>query len=348
MARRLERSDSTVTQFPGKIRLEKQWDVTLQAITSPKRNRHDDPQSPTWRKRIRHEERSDSGTVGDDSGEAVHDMLPPRLPPKLKAPESLFVPQEIYSPEEPPLDSLPLRRASPWQYYTKAYRRELGASVVVACKNPATFELFAVKCMAGSEVNDQAQALRQVRHENFLTCYEIFVCDDAIFTVSECMAISLTDLNGSAIQPNEIQIATIIHQVLKGLDFLASRDMMHRNITCSTILLSLRGDVKVANPEGCINIGPRSPEMREDTEALGFVMLQLMERGSRRRERLALEHPDKWSPQADKFLQSTASNSARELLSHTFLKDSPQKEELVRLIACAQISSHIPFCLEGS
>jgi hypothetical protein len=55
--------------------------------------------------------------------------------------------------------------------------------------------------------------------------------------------------------------------------------------------------------------------MRDDTAALGFVMLQLMERGSRRRERPALEHPDKWSPQADKFLQLTASNSARELLS---------------------------------
>ncbi|KAH8587517.1 hypothetical protein B0O99DRAFT_398280 [Bisporella sp. PMI_857] len=110
-----------------------------------------------------------------------------------------------------------------------------------------------------------------------------------------------TDLNGSVIPPNEIQIATIIHQVLTGLDFLASRDMMHRHITCSTILLSLRGDIKA----GCITISPRSPEMREDTEAVGFVMLQLMERASRRRERLALEHPDKWSSHADKFLLNT-------------------------------------------
>jgi len=156
---------------------------------------------------------SDSSIAGDSTDEVIYDTLPPRLPPKLKAPETLFVPQEIRSPEEPLLDSLPLRRASPWEYYTKAYRRELGGSVVVVCKNPATFELFAVKCIAGSEVNDKAQVLRQVRHENFLTCYEIFGLDDAIFTVSECMAISLTDLNGSAIPPNEIQIATIIHQV---------------------------------------------------------------------------------------------------------------------------------------
>lgn len=67
--------------------------------------------------------------------------------------------------------------------------------------------------MAGSEVYDITQALRQVTDENFLTCCEIFEFDDAIFTVSECMVIFLTDLNGSTIPPNEIQIATIRNQV---------------------------------------------------------------------------------------------------------------------------------------
>jgi hypothetical protein len=135
------------------------------------------------------------------------------LPPKLKAPESRFVLQEICSLEKPPLDFLPLRRALLWHCYTKAYRRELGGSVVIACKYPAIFELFAVKCIAGSEVNDQAQALRQIRYENFLTCIKIFAYENAVFTVSEYIAISLTDLNRSAILPNEIQVATIIYKV---------------------------------------------------------------------------------------------------------------------------------------
>jgi hypothetical protein len=52
------------------------------------------------------------------------------------------------------LDFLLLRRALLWHYYTKAYRRELGGLVVVASKVPATFELFAIKCIARSEVND--------------------------------------------------------------------------------------------------------------------------------------------------------------------------------------------------
>lgn len=213
MASRRERSDSAITQFPGKIELEKQWDETLQSITSPKRSQHDDLQTLASPKRIRHDKKSESNIVSDDTDEIVYETRPPRLPPKLKTPKTFFVPQETRSPEEPLLNLLPLRRASPWEYYTKVYRRELGDSVVVASRNPATFELFAVKCIVGSEVNNKAQALRQIRQENFLPCYEIFVFDDAMFTVSECMAISLTDLNGSAILPNEFQIATIIHQV---------------------------------------------------------------------------------------------------------------------------------------
>ena len=86
-------------------------------------------------------------------------------------------------------------------------------SVVVASRVPATFELFVVKYTAGSEVNDQAQTLRQIRHENFLTCIEIFAYENAIYTISECMAISLMDLNGSALPPNETQVATIAHEV---------------------------------------------------------------------------------------------------------------------------------------
>jgi hypothetical protein len=81
-------------------------------------------------------------------------MLLPRLPRKLEALESLFIPQEICSPKEPLLDSLPLRRVLPWEYYTKVYCHKLGALVVVTCKNLAIFELFVVKYIARSEVND--------------------------------------------------------------------------------------------------------------------------------------------------------------------------------------------------
>jgi hypothetical protein len=59
--------------------------------------------------------------------------------------------------------------------------------------------------------------------------------------------------------------------------------------------------------------------MREDTKALGFVMLELMERGSSYCGKLALEYPDKWSPQAGMFLELVVSNLAKELLLASYL-----------------------------
>jgi hypothetical protein len=62
-------------------------------------------------------------------------------------------------------------------------------------------------------------------------------------------------------------------------------------------------------------MGLKNLEMHEDTKALGFVMLQLIERGSIRRERLVLQYPDKWLARADKFFSIVASSTAKALLS---------------------------------
>ena len=71
--------------------------------------------------------------------------------------------------------------------------------------------------------------------------------------------------------------------------------------------------------------------MREDTKALGFVMLELIEQGSSYRGKLALEHLDKWSLQAGMFLELAASNSTKELLLVSYL--NPQFLYLLIVLA---------------
>lgn len=72
--------------------------------------------------------------------------------------------------------------------------------------------------------------------------------------------------------------------------------------------------------------------LRKDIEAWGFVMLQLVEPGSYPRERLALEHPDRWSQQVEKFLHLIASTSAKELLSVSYL--NPHFLYVLNVLAC--------------
>jgi hypothetical protein len=59
--------------------------------------------------------------------------------------------------------------------------------------------------------------------------------------------------------------------------------------------------------------------MCKDTKALGFMMLELIERGSSYYGKLALEHLDKWSLQVGMFLELVALNLAKELLLVSYL-----------------------------
>jgi hypothetical protein len=52
--------------------------------------------------------------------------------------------------------------------------------------------------------------------------------------------------------------------------------------------------------------------MFNDVEALGKMMVQLMERGTEN-ERLGLQHPDRWSMEAVRFLPLTMTASPSEL-----------------------------------
>jgi serine/threonine protein kinase len=140
-----------------------------------------------------------------------------------------------------------------------AYSLELGGSIAVVQRKPATKELFIVRSFSGPNTSEKLSFLRQLQHDNVLLSHQIFSFKDVFYIVSEYMAISLEEL--TIARPDKPQLATIIHQVshsylgrllrllliqiLEDISFFISHNITHGAITCSNILLSSKGEVKI-------------------------------------------------------------------------------------------------------
>lgn len=195
------RRRDVVTQFPGNLLLQQEVEKFLETTSAPRKP------SDSLRSLV---QPGSSSTYSTDSvayREASHP------PPTAAVVKTINVQHEKHDLGGLGSD-LPLKQSSPWDSYSKDYRRELGSSVVIVYKKPTTRQLFAMKNVTGPEINHKIQILRQVRHKNFVLAYEVFLYNNMISIIFEYMAVSLVNINSSARgRPNELQVATIVHQV---------------------------------------------------------------------------------------------------------------------------------------
>ncbi|KAF2458844.1 kinase-like domain-containing protein [Lineolata rhizophorae] len=185
--------------------------------------------------------------------------------------------------------------ASPWSFYKKVYRIELGGSVAVAHKKPNTKEQFTIKSVSAS--GDQIRLMHRLYHKNLLSLYEVFYFDDAFYTVSEHMAISLTHVIGCPEPLTEGQLASITKQCLCGISYLVSQGLSHTDITCPNILLSFDGVVKI-----------------------GRAIMSVMNKRLKLDGNLSISNPGLWSTEAVEFLSMTLDAAPGELSTHSFLE----------------------------
>ncbi|KAJ0137444.1 hypothetical protein HZ326_19564 [Fusarium oxysporum f. sp. albedinis] len=153
-----------------------------------------------------------------------------------------------------PIDSnrdhlVPVKEGSPWKYYKYAYGLELGGSVAIVCKTPATNRLFAMHNVSGPNREKMLYTLSQLKHENLLRPEEILSFEDSFYIISEYTAISLEEV--IVVRPNEVQLAAIIYQVLDAVRYLFSQNLIHGSLKRANILLTTEGVVKIGK---CHNI----------------------------------------------------------------------------------------------
>ncbi|KAH7111363.1 kinase-like domain-containing protein [Dendryphion nanum] len=229
------------------------------------------------------------------------------------------------------------KEGSPWRSYERIHQLRLGVGdrIHVAERKSPPFDIVTVRSWPGPHIEDKLHMLQQIQHPNFVSAFDAFDLEQSLCIVFEHMPISLQYVADNP-YINELRLASVLGQVIGAISYLASQNLVHGSITCSNILLTKDGVIKIANCENCTE---RSSENAfEDVKALGQVMKQLMEMGAKN-GRPGLQQPSNWSQEAVDFLSLTMTASPTKLAKHPFLQNSPQSHELVWLISLAQRSA---------
>ena len=107
---------------------------------------------------------------------------------------------------------IPVLKGTPWESYEEKYDLNLGGWITVAGKKPRTTgQVIAVRVIPN--VEEDLYRIQQLRHENFISVYEIFAFESSFYIISERMQISLDHVVASPAYPDESELASIIWQV---------------------------------------------------------------------------------------------------------------------------------------
>ncbi|KAL5967813.1 Cyclin-dependent kinase 12 [Taenia solium] len=104
----------------------------------------------------------------------------------------------------------------------------------------------------------EIKILRQLRHENIVNLCEIVTDKDnptdfkkdkgAFFLVFDYMDHDLYGLLASGVVTfSEVQVASLMKQLMLGINYCHSKNFLHRDIKCSNILINNKGQLKLAD-----------------------------------------------------------------------------------------------------
>uniref|UniRef100_A0A8C1J6E4 non-specific serine/threonine protein kinase n=1 Tax=Cyprinus carpio TaxID=7962 RepID=A0A8C1J6E4_CYPCA len=143
-------------------------------------------------------------------------------------------------------------RLNPEEYFTKLERIGKGSfGEVYKGINNRTKEVVAIKIIDLEEAEDEIEDIQQEItvlsqcESPYVTKYYgsyLTVCGDFFLSGT---ALILHDISPGTLE--ETYIATILREILKGLDYLHSERKIHRDIKAANVLLSEHGEVKLAD-----------------------------------------------------------------------------------------------------
>lgn len=126
----------------------------------------------------------------------------------------------------------------------------VNGAVVRAASRTQPNMLFAIKrCKLDPDREYRAAILRELKimasgHKNLIRLSEVTVCRDDIWIAMDLMRCSVFAVLCQRGIPEEHAIHIAV-ETLKALNYLHSKDILHRDVKCENLLLGWNGEVKL-------------------------------------------------------------------------------------------------------
>ncbi len=109
----------------------------------------------------------------------------------------------------------------------------------------------AIKIVSESSCFEEILTLEKLHHPNVIDFYEAFQVEDKLWIILEFVEYGSLYCILKKHFPNGIKdpqmIASIAYQIIKGLEYLHNKNIIHRDVKCGNILINKNGDVKLTD-----------------------------------------------------------------------------------------------------
>ncbi|KAH8691899.1 hypothetical protein BGW36DRAFT_437558 [Talaromyces proteolyticus] len=167
------------------------------------------------------------------------------------------------------------RSESPWDAFVKVYDCDLAGLFAVVVHRAHPLRLLGIRTIRGRDNNDLMTLFRSLKHPNLLLPQETFIWDGAFYLLHGDISTSLDHIITCDASLDEIQLATILAQILDGLIYLEQQHLVYPYLSPENILLTASGEVKIARLEECDKM--EEGRIGQYTEPLRAITVELMQ-----------------------------------------------------------------------
>ncbi|RAK94831.1 uncharacterized protein BO80DRAFT_469880 [Aspergillus ibericus CBS 121593] len=236
---------------------------------------------------------------------------------------------------------LVIRDEPPWDTFKKFYECDLAGTVAVCVRCSGRRAVWAIRQYSRKDTDRILKTLRSTRHGNVDSVWQCFRTPDSLYTVSKFHPLTLDHVVACKAFPNQQQLAAILSQFIDGLSYLVSQNLQHTSLDCSSILMSLEGEIQIARID-CWTVRPPGRVQADDLAPIARVMMQLMQKYAKDDGAVGIDNLDRWQkcPAAIEFLSATTSaGSFEDLKKHLLSEVRWSPSDLIGIAWFALISA---------